>query len=205
MRGNWQDYYWQDELRSHSAIAELVEHWYADALFSYTKNQVSCALYYFIVLMLRIVIIYVVIVGFNCSEDIFISAFSICIPEQETDKLVHFRTFLLQAFWRYVSTSAVNYMEKHVWPAEWFVVLSVTFNRWRMVVSGTWKYDDPRLNMSHEGAARVWHLQPREVLFPCLTIQYNTIIQYKICKAPCCRGFRGANYVCHMFCRMTNH
>ena len=68
--------------------------------------------------MVRIVIIYVVIVGFNCSEDIFISAFSICVPEQETDKLVHFRTFLLQAFWRYVSTSAVNYMEKHVWPAE---------------------------------------------------------------------------------------
>jgi len=29
--------------------------------------------------------------------------------------------------------------------------------------------DDPRLNMSHEGAARVWHLQPREVLFPCPT------------------------------------
>jgi len=24
------------------------------------------------------------------------------------------------------------------------------------------------------------------------TIQYNTIIPYKICKAPCCRGFRGA-------------
>jgi len=23
--------------------------------------------------------------------------------------------------------------------------------KWRMVVSGTWKYDDPRLNMSHEG------------------------------------------------------
>ena len=28
----------------------------------------------------------------------------------------------------------------------------VTFNRWRAVVSATWKYDDPRLNMSHEGA-----------------------------------------------------
>ena len=43
----------------------------------------------------------------------------------------------------------------------------LTFNRWRTVVSGTWKYDDPRFNMSHEGAARVWHLQPRKVLFPC--------------------------------------
>ena len=26
-------------------------------------------------------------------------------------------------------------------------------NRWRTVVSGTWKYDDTRLKMSHEGAA----------------------------------------------------
>ena len=44
-----------------------------------------------------------------------------------------------------------------------------TINRWWTVVSATWKYDDPRLNMSHELAARVWHLQPREVLFPCRT------------------------------------
>ena len=43
------------------------------------------------------------------------------------------------------------------------------FNRWRTVVSATWKYDDPRLNMSHEGAARVWHVQPRVVIFPCRT------------------------------------
>ena len=27
-----------------------------------------------------------------------------------------------------------------------------TFNIWRTVMSGTWKYDDPRLKMSHEGA-----------------------------------------------------
>ena len=46
---------------------------------------------------------------------------------------------------------------------------SVTVNRWRTVVSATWKYDDPRLNMSHEGAARVWHVQPRVVIFPCRT------------------------------------
>ena len=44
-----------------------------------------------------------------------------------------------------------------------------TVNRWRTVVSATWKYDDPRLNMSHEGAARVWHVQPRVVIFPCHT------------------------------------
>jgi len=33
------------------------------------------------------------------------------------------------------------------------------------------------------------------------TIQYNAIqyntIQYKICKAPCCRGFRGAETACN--------
>ena len=27
-----------------------------------------------------------------------------------------------------------------------------TLNRRRTIVSGTWKYDDPRLKMSHEGA-----------------------------------------------------
>ena len=43
------------------------------------------------------------------------------------------------------------------------------FNRWWTVVSGTRKYDDPRLNMSHEGEARVWHVQPSVVLFPCPT------------------------------------
>jgi len=32
------------------------------------------------------------------------------------------------------------------------VVGQTTINRWRTVASGTWKYDDPRLNMSHEGA-----------------------------------------------------
>ena len=51
----------------------------------------------------------------------------------------------------------------------------VTFNRWRAVVSATWKYDDPRLNMSHEGAARVWHVQPRVVIFPCRT---NYLVSY---------------------------
>ena len=37
--------------------------------------------------------------------------------------------------------------------AKQLVVGQRTINRWRTVVSGTWKYDDPRLNMSHEGAA----------------------------------------------------
>jgi len=50
-----------------------------------------------------------------------------------------------------------------------------TVNRWWTVVSGTWKYDDPRWNMSHEGAARVWHVQPRVVLFPCPT---NDCVSY---------------------------
>ena len=55
------------------------------------------------------------------------------------------------------------------------VQCSRTFNRWWTVVSGTWKYDDPRLNMSHEGTARVWHVQPRVVLFPCPT---NDCVSY---------------------------
>ena len=36
-----------------------------------------------------------------------------------------------------------------------------TLNRWRTVVRATWKYDDPRLNMSLSGCALVWHVQPR--------------------------------------------
>ena len=56
------------------------------------------------------------------------------------------------------------------------------FNRWRTVVSATWKYDDPRLNMSHEGAARMLHVQPRVVIFH---VALTT--------------------VCHMFCRLTNY
>jgi len=50
-----------------------------------------------------------------------------------------------------------------------------TFNRWRMVVSGTWKNDNPRLKLSHEGAARVWHFQPRVVIYPRLT---NDCVSY---------------------------
>ena len=34
---------------------------------------------------------------------------------------------------------------------------------------------NPRLKMSHEGAARVWHFQPRVVLFPCPT---NDCVSY---------------------------
>ena len=59
----------------------------------------------------------------------------------------------------------------------------LSVNRWRTVVSATWKYDDPRLNMSHEGAARVRHVQPRVVIFH---VARTT--------------------VCHiMFCRLTNY
>ena len=48
----------------------------------------------------------------------------------------------------------------------------VTLNRWRTVVSATWKYDDPRLNMSYEGA---WHVQPRVVIFPCRLTNYELL------------------------------
>jgi len=54
-------------------------------------------------------------------------------------------------------------------------LIRVTFNRWRTVVSATWKYADPRLNMSHEGPARVWHVQPRVGIFPCRT---NDCVSY---------------------------
>ena len=51
----------------------------------------------------------------------------------------------------------------------------VSFNRWRTVVSGTWKYDDPRLKISHSGCALAWHFQPRVVIFPCPT---NDCVSY---------------------------
>jgi len=54
----------------------------------------------------------------------------------------------------------------------------LTVNRWRTVVSATWKYDDPRLNMSHEGD------------------MFNRGSSY----------FHVARTtVCHMFCRLTNY
>jgi len=43
-------------------------------------------------------------------------------------------------------------------PNIWSTVVRATFNRWRTVVSGTWKYD-----------ALVWHFQPGVVIFPCPT------------------------------------
>jgi len=49
---------------------------------------------------------------------------------------------------------------------------SVTFNRWRTAVSGTWKYDDPGLKMSHSLA---WYFQPPVVMFPCPT---NDCVSY---------------------------
>ena len=78
------------------------------------------------------------------------SAFSVCSPYQtvrSTSRLIFLISLVISD--HYFSAS--------------------TLNRWRTVVSGTWKYDDPRLNMSHEGAAWVWHVQPRVVIFPCHT------------------------------------
>ena len=66
-------------------------------------------------------------------------------------------------------TSVVSLTSVAVCATTLTVLVILTVNRWRTVVSATWKYDDPRLNMSHEGAARVWHLQPRVVIFPCRT------------------------------------
>jgi len=37
------------------------------------------------------------------------------------------------------------------------------------------EYDEPEVEMSHDGAARVWHFQPRVVVFPCPT---NDCVSY---------------------------
>ena len=42
-------------------------------------------------------------------------------------------------------------------------------------MSGTWKYDEPEVEMSHKGTARVRHFQPRVVLFQCPT---NDCVSY---------------------------
>jgi len=45
-------------------------------------------------------------------------------------------------------------------------------------VRGTWKYDDPRLKMSHGGVAQVWHFQLRVVIFPCPTHYHASSVNY---------------------------
>jgi len=59
---------------------------------------------------------------------------------------------------------------------------STTVYRWCMVVSPTSKYDEPEVEMSHEGAARVRHFQPRVIIFE---VACTTVL--------------------HLFCRMINH
>jgi len=46
-----------------------------------------------------------------------------------------------------------------------------TVNRWRTVMSGAWKYDEPEVEMSHVDVAWVWHFQPS----PCPT---NDCVSY---------------------------
>ena len=45
-------------------------------------------------------------------------------------------------------------------------------------VRETWKYDDPRLKMSHGGVAQVWHFQLRVVIFPCPTHYHASSVNY---------------------------
>ena len=52
---------------------------------------------------------------------------------------------LLPVAWSFSDDSAVCQSTSVLW---------MIFNRWRTVVSGTWKYDDPRLKMLHEGVLR---------------------------------------------------
>ena len=62
---------------------------------------------------------------------------------------------------------------KYSTPSWQSIMRKVTWRRFdqsakQLVVRQTTrKYDDLRLNMSHEGAARVWHVQPRVGIFPC--------------------------------------
>ena len=61
-------------------------------------------------------------------------------------------------------------------PVVFLSFVGPTFNRWHtVVVSGTWKYDEPEVENVTLGAARVWHFQLRVVLFPCPT---NDCVSY---------------------------
>jgi len=76
---------------------------------------------------------------------------------------------------------ASQILPKHMFAPHWFacVVSLVTFNSWRTVVSGIWKYDDPRLKMSHEGVRVVIISMSHEWLFViCFVVWPTTRIFY---------------------------
>ena len=52
----------------------------------------------------------------------------------------------------------------------------LTVYRWCTVVSVTFRYVEPRLKMSHEGAARVGHFQPRVIIFECHTNDHASCV-----------------------------
>ena len=52
-----------------------------------------------------------------------------------------------------------------------------TLNRWRVVVSGTWKYDDPRLKMSHEGACPTNNCVSYVLSYDQLLLQWRNAIE----------------------------
>ena len=91
--------------------------------------------------------------------------------------------------WHCVQVTSRRRLSEDVW--RHFCLTVLTINRWRTVVSGTWKYDDPMLNMSHEGATRVWHVQPRVVLFPCPT---NDCVSYVLSSDQLNKFFRLSAY-----------
>ena len=60
----------------------------------------------------------------------------------------------------------------------WTVLLSwssASLYRWCTVVSGRWNMMNPRLKMSHEGSARVWHVQPSVIIFYCRLTNYELL------------------------------
>ena len=90
-------------------------------------------------------------------------------PEQWSARSIHSGLIRQVPPPRLIYRHLANVWERQpvVWSITWQLVLMttkdswqhvdkhlhyITFNSWRTVVSGTWKYDDPRLKMSHEGA-----------------------------------------------------
>ena len=53
-------------------------------------------------------------------------------------------------------------------PLRWIEIkfcLGASFNWWRTVASGTWKYDKPEVeNVKRRHSPRVWHFQPRVII-----------------------------------------
>ena len=89
-------------------------------------------------------------------------------------------------------------------------VLWMTFNRWRTVVSGTWKYDDPRLKMLHEGVLWTTKCVICFVIWPTTRIlQWRNVNEYRLpsknAHSPnyCSWLAVCVNYSANFYCKIT--